>query len=98
MKKNGQYVGVDEKFIPENEKYVERTVADDLKDDLKEGYNNLKKPENKEKTKKLFKIGKNIGIGYLALYGIIFLLVIGIIIFIFTTKPYICSFHIIFFI
>lgn len=85
MKKNGQYVGVDEKFIPEDEKYIEKTVADDLKDDLKEGYNNLKKPENKEKAKKLFKIGKNIGIGYLALYGIIFLLVIGIIIFIFTT-------------
>lgn len=26
MKKNGEYVGVDEKFIPENEKYVDESL------------------------------------------------------------------------
>ena len=26
MKKNGEYVGVDEKFIPENEKYVDESI------------------------------------------------------------------------
>lgn len=29
MKKNGEYVGVDEKFIPENEKYVDDSVIGD---------------------------------------------------------------------
>ena len=29
MKKNGEYVGVDEKFIPENEKYVDESLLGD---------------------------------------------------------------------
>ena len=29
MKKNGEFVGVDEKFIPENEKYVDESLLGD---------------------------------------------------------------------
>lgn len=29
MKKNGEYVGVDEKFVPENEKYVDESLLGD---------------------------------------------------------------------
>ena len=35
MKKNAHYVGVDEKYIPEDEKYVDDTVADDIKKDIR---------------------------------------------------------------
>ena len=29
MKKNGEFVGVDEKFIPEDEKYVDESLVGD---------------------------------------------------------------------
>ena len=91
MKKNGEFVGVDEKFIPENEKYVEDSIIGN--DEIKNGYNKVKSyvtnEENQEKFKKVgkkaLKIGKGIGIGYLCFLGIFFALVIGIIIFSFTT-------------
>lgn len=91
MKKNGEFVGVDEKFIPENEKYVEDAIIGN--DEIRSGYNKVKSyvtnEENQEKFKeagkKALKIGKGIGIGYLCFLGVIFVLVIGIIIFSFTT-------------
>lgn len=91
MKKNGEFVGVDEKFIPENEKYVEDPIIGN--DEIRSGYNKVKSyvtnEENQEKFKKAgkkaLKIGKGIGIGYLCFLGVIFALVIGIIIFSFTT-------------
>lgn len=63
MKKNSDYVGIDEKYIPENEKYVEETIQYD-----------------KNKAKKYIKGGI---IVYLAVFGIIFLMVIGVFVFVF---------------
>ena len=75
MKKNGEYVGVDEKFIPENEKYVDESILGS-------------KVEAEEKikgyVKKGGKIAKKIGIGYLCFLGVIFAFVIGIMIFAFS--------------
>ena len=75
MKKNGEYVGVDEKFIPENEKYVDESIL-----------GNKEETEEKIKSyvKKGGKIAKGIGIGYLCFFGVTIVLVIGIIIFCFT--------------
>ena len=67
MKKNSEYVGVDEKFIPEEEKYVDDSILGD-------------KEEAKEKVKnyveKSRKNAKKIIIGYLC-----FAAIIGIMIF-----------------
>ena len=52
MKKNAEYIGVDEKYIPEEERYVEGN------------------------SKKDSKILKGIGIGYLIVYIVIFLITI----------------------
>lgn len=49
MKKNSEYVGVDEKYIPEDEKYVDESLLGD----------------KEETKKTLKKIAKGIGIGYL---------------------------------
>lgn len=68
MKKNGEFVGVDEKFIPEDEKYVDESLLGN-------------KEETKEKVKK---VAKGIGIGYLCFIGFIVILTIGIMIFGFT--------------
>lgn len=68
MKKNGEYVGVDEKFIPENEKYVDESL--------------LGNKEESKKTIK--KVAKGIGIGYLVYIGFILAFVIGMMIFVFT--------------
>ena len=51
MKKNGEYVGVDEKFIPEDEKYVDESLLE-----IKE-----------ESTRKIKKTAKTIVIGYIYL-------------------------------
>lgn len=69
MKKNGQYVGVDEKYIPEDEKYVEESIISN--DEIKEGINKAK-----PYAKKGLKIAKNVGIGYLIFVGMIFLFTI----------------------
>ena len=39
MKKNGQYVGVDEKYIPEDEKYVDNEINEEIR---KNGLNVIK--------------------------------------------------------
>ena len=65
MKKNGEYVGVDDKYIPENEKYVDDSLLGD-------------KQINQENVKK---IAKKIGMGYLIFIGLIIAVPIGLIIF-----------------
>ena len=62
MKKNGEYVGVDEKFIPEDEKYVDDSLLGN----------------REETTKKVGKVVKTIGIGYL-IYSLIGLIIFVII-------------------
>ena len=37
MKKNSQYVGVDEKYIPEDEKYVDDDINNELKEIVNDG-------------------------------------------------------------
>lgn len=68
MKKSGEFAGVDEKYIPEGEKYVDESL--------------LGNKEETKKT--VTKVAKGIGIGYLCVIGIIILLVIGVFIFCFS--------------
>ena len=75
MKKNGEYVGVNEKFIPEEEKYVDESIL---------GNNAETQEKIKGYAKKGLKTVKKIGIGYLCFLGVMFVLIIGIIIFGFT--------------
>lgn len=84
MKKNGQYVGVDEKYIPEEEKYVDNSVNSEIKDLVNDGIKSTKNyvsdKDNQEKIKstgrKGLKILKGVGIGYLIFIGLIILMVI----------------------
>ena len=88
MKKNGQYVGVDEKYVPADEKYVDNNLNSEVKDDIHNMYKGTKEyisdKDNQEKVKNVgrkgLKIAKGYGIGYLIFSGFIFL--IGIVIFI----------------
>ena len=79
MKKNGEYVGVDEKFIPEDEKYVNDT------NNIVEDFINDK--DNQEKIKKGAKKGIKIFLGlsifHFILVGIFFLIIISVFVFIF---------------
>ena len=76
MKKNGEFVGVDEKFIPEDEKYVNESILGD-------------KEETKEKVNQYVKKGgeaaKKIGIAYLAMMFLPFIIFIIMAIVMFTT-------------
>ncbi len=93
MKKNGQYVGVDEKYIPEDEKYVDNVTNNELKDTINNGMrsvnNYITDKDNQEKIKntgkKGLKVLKGLGIGYLVFIGIVLLLVISIFVLAFTT-------------
>lgn len=86
MNKNGQYVGVDEKYIPEEEKYVDNTLNSEIKGALNDGVKSVKnyvsKDENKEKIKNVgkqaLKVGKGIAIGYVAswIIGVIIVFII----------------------
>ena len=92
MKKNGQYVGVDEKYIPEEEKYVDNNLNNEIKNDMHNIYQGAKgyitDKDNQEKIKNVgrkgLKIAKGIGIGYIIFVGIIILLVIATFIFVFS--------------
>ena len=92
MKKNGQYVGVDEKYIPEDEKYVDNNLNSEIKNDMHNIYQGAKgyvsDKDNQEKMKNVgrkgLKIAKGIGIGYLALVGVIIITVIVFFILIFS--------------
>lgn len=91
MKKNGQYVGVDEKYIPEEEKYVDNSINDEVKDSVNDGIRSVKNyvtdKDNQENLKKAGKKGlkvlKGLGIGYLAFIavGVIFIIVVFIMVF-----------------
>ena len=65
MKKNSEYIGVDDKFIPENEKYVDDSILGN-------------KEESKAKTKKVLKIALGSG---LAWFLLVVVLAIGMMIF-----------------
>ncbi len=68
---NSEYVGVDEKFIPEEEKYQQSQYVEDSM------------LGNKEQTKQTVKkVAKVAGIAYLIYGGIILLVVIGIFVFV----------------
>lgn len=69
MKKNGEYVGVDEKYIPEDEKYVDESLLGN-------------KEESKRKIKKT---AKSIAIGYVLFVIFIFAMFMGIAIFMFSS-------------
>ena len=86
MKKNGQYVGVDEKYIPDEEKYVNNSVNNEIKglvnDGIKSIRNYVSNKDNQEKIKntgrKGLKILKGVGIGYLIFIGFVILMIIVI--------------------
>ena len=92
MKDNGQYVGVDEKYVPEDEKHVDNTLNGEIKNDLHNAYQGAKNyvsdKDNQEKMKnagrKGLKIAKGLGIGYLIFVGIIFIMVLVGVIFVFS--------------
>lgn len=65
MKKNGEFVGVNDEFVPEEEKYVDDSILGN-------------KQERDEKLKGAVNIGKKIGIGYLCFAGIVVILFIVI--------------------
>ncbi len=69
MKKNGEFVGADEKYIPENEKFVDDPIIG----------------TTEETTKKIKKTAKVFLFGYLFFIVFIFALAIGGMIFMFTT-------------
>jgi uncharacterized membrane protein len=93
MQKNGQYVGVEENYIPEDEKYVENNLNSEIKNDLNNIYKGAKdyvsNEDNKETMKKAGKTGlkiiKGIGIGYLCGIVLIIIIVIVTIIMIYKT-------------
>lgn len=86
MKKNGEYVGVDEKYIPEEEKYVDNETNKEIKDSINDGLRSVKdyvtdgdnQKEIKKTCKKSLKFLKGVGIVYLIFICIIVLLVIGV--------------------
>ena len=65
MKKNGQWVGVDEKYIPEEEKYTDESIVGMTTNEM----------IGKEKTKKIL---KGVGIGYLIFVSLILIMVITV--------------------
>lgn len=67
MKKNSEYVGVDEKFIPENEKYVNDSILGSTE-------------ESKKKMKKALKIGLGVW-AILVIVGIAFFVIVVMLIF-----------------
>ena len=92
MKKNGQYVGVDEKYVPEEEKYVETNLNDEIKKDMNNIYQGAKEyvtdKDNQEKMKKVGKTGLKITAGVVIVRVIFSVLVslIAIAIFIFVFR------------
>ncbi|MBR6690296.1 MAG: hypothetical protein IKL65_03090 [Bacilli bacterium] len=92
MKKNGQYVGVDEKYIPEEEKYVDNSINEEVKDSVNDGIRSIKNyvtdKDNQEKFtktgKKGLKVLKGLGIGYLSFIAIVFIFIIVIFVMVFS--------------
>lgn len=94
MKKNGQYVGVDEKYIPEEEKYVDNETNGEIKDSINDGLRSVKNyvtdKDNQQKFKQTGKKGlkvlKGIGIGYLVFIGIVIVLVVSVFVLVFVNM------------
>ena len=94
MKKNGEYVGVDEKYIPEDEKYVDNETNEEIKDSINDGLRSVKNyvtdKDNQEKFKKTGKKGlkvlKGLGIGYLVFIGIVVVLVVSVFVLVFVNM------------
>lgn len=94
MKKNGEYVGVDEKYIPEEEKYVDNETNREIKDSINDGLRSVKNyvtdKDNQEKFKKTGKKGlkvlKGLGIGYLVFIGIVIVLVVSVFVIVFVNM------------
>lgn len=92
MKKNGQYVGVDEKYVPQDEKYVEDNLNSEIKNDMHNVYRGAREyisnKDNQEKIKKAGKRGLKVAAGVwicqLVLVGIIIVTAMGFIIFAFS--------------
>ena len=93
MAKNNEYVGVDDKYIPDDEQertHVQEPIigsdnAQIIRDDITSGINKLTSKEGQEKVKgvakKGWKITKGIGIGYMVAWGIGIVLFLVIFIF-----------------
>lgn len=92
MKKNGQYVGVDEKYVPQDEKYVDDNLNAEIKNDMHHAYKSAKEyisnKDNQEKIKKAgkkgVKIAASIWIGEIIVASLIIVAAISTIIFIFS--------------
>ena len=88
MAKNNEFVGVDEKFIPEDKQaktHTEEPIVGSenvqkVRNGITEGINKLTSDEGKEKAKKGLKVAKRIGIGYLIFWCVLVISVIAIII------------------
>lgn len=86
MKKDGHYVGVDERFVPEDDRYVDSTLGDEIKSDMQSVYRQAKDyvsdKDNQEKMKdvgrKGWKLAKGLGIGYLVFTALMIVIVLGI--------------------
>lgn len=84
MKKDGQYVGIQDEYVPENDGYVDNKINDSLKGQFT---NYVTDKDNQEKikrgAKKGLKYAKRFGIGYLIFFILMFVFVFGMAIFIF---------------
>lgn len=86
MNKNEQYVGVDEKYIPENEKTTDNNLNNEIREDMNKVYHGAKEyVTDKDNQQKIKKVAKGFGIGYLIFVGAIVLIGICILIFVFST-------------
>lgn len=65
MKKNGEFVGVDEQFIPEEDKFVDESLLG----------------SREESNKKVKKVAKTVAVGYAVFFGFFIIMFIGMFIF-----------------
>ena len=81
MKKDDQYVGVDEKYIPKNDD----TLTNEIKSDMHNAYKGAKKyvsdKDNQEKMKSVGRTGLKIAKGLIILYIVGGIIAIGVFIF-----------------
>ena len=92
MEKNNQYVGVDEKYIPDDEKHSDNNLNNEIKNDINNIYHGAKEyisdKDNQEKIKRVgkkgLKIATGFGIVYLIIEAIIFIVVVAFIIMVFS--------------
>ena len=92
MSKNNEFVGIDEKYVPEDAQartHVQEPVigsenAQRIRESVTSGINKLTSDDSKERVKsgakKGWKIAKRVGIGYLVFFIVIAILAITIIV------------------